>query len=219
MSLSFVPAIGKAEPLTVLCLGAHSDDIEIGCGGTMLKLLAARDNVTVVWVVLSGDATRKNEARAGARLFLRGAKRTRVECHDFRVSYFPAEQPRIKDVFEELKASVSPDLIFTHTRHDLHQDHRVVCELTWNTFRNHTILEYEVVKYDGDTGSPNVFVELTRPIVDRKTRHLLKCFGTQRDKQWFSADTFAGIARLRGVQCAARGGFAEGFYARKLSIL
>jgi LmbE family N-acetylglucosaminyl deacetylase len=218
MNLSFVPAIGTSDPLTVLCLGAHSDDIEIGCGGTILKLLATRRDVSVVWVVLSGDAARAKEARTGAKLFLRGAKRTRVECHDFRVSYFPSEQPRIKDVFEELKASVSPDLIFTHTRHDLHQDHRVVCELTWNTFRSHTILEYEIVKYDGDTGAPNVFVELTRPIVDRKTRHLMTCFGTQRDKQWFSAETFAGIARLRGVQCAARHGFAEAFYARKLNV-
>lgn len=218
MNLSFVPAIGAADPLTVLCLGAHSDDIEIGCGGTMLKLLAARRNVSVVWVVLSGDTARAREARAGAKRFLRGARTTRIECHDFRVSYFPSGQARIKDVFEELKASVSPDLIFTHTRNDMHQDHRVVCELTWNTFRSHTILEYEIVKYDGDTGAPNVFVELTRAIVDRKARHLMACFGTQRDKQWFSADTFAGMARLRGVQCAARGGFAEAFYARKLNV-
>jgi LmbE family N-acetylglucosaminyl deacetylase len=218
MNLSFTPALGSSDPLTVLCLGAHSDDIEIGCGGTMLKLLAARSNVSVVWVVLSGDGDRSREARSSARLFLRGAAKARVECHDFRVSYFPAELPRIKDVFEEIKASVSPDVIFTHTRNDLHQDHRVVCELTWNTFRSHTILEYEIVKYDGDTGSPNVFVELTRPIVDRKIRHLMKSFGTQRSKQWFTEDTFAGIARLRGVQCAARHGLAEAFYARKISV-
>lgn len=218
MSLTFVPARDETDPLTVLCLGAHSDDIEIGCGGTILKLLATRANVSVVWVVLSGDRARAREARMAARLFLRGAKTTRVECHDFRVSYFPSEMPRIKDVFEELKASVQPDVIFTHARNDLHQDHRVVCELAWNTFRNHTILEYEIVKYDGDTGSPNVFVELTRRMLDRKIRHLLKCFGTQRDKQWFSADTFSGIARLRGVQCASQHGFAEAFYARKLSV-
>ncbi len=218
MNLSFTPAIGAKDPLTVLCLGAHSDDIEIGCGGTILKLLTTHPHVSVVWVVLSGDRDRAREARASARLFLRGAASSRVECHEFRVSYFPSEMPRIKDVFEELKASVSPDVIFTHTRDDLHQDHRVVCELTWNTFRSHTILEYEIVKYDGDTGAPNIFVELTRPMVDRKVRHLMKCFGTQRSKQWFSADTFSGIARLRGVQCAARHGFAEGFYARKLSV-
>src|SRR5918992_1477652 len=141
MNLSFTPAIGAKDPFTVLCLGAHSDDIEIGCGGTILKLLATRPHVSVVWVVLSGDRDRAREARASARLFLRGAAETRVECHDFRVSYFPSEISRIKDVFEELKASVSPDVIFTHTRNDLHQDHRVVCELTWNTYRSHTILE------------------------------------------------------------------------------
>lgn len=218
MNLSFTPALAAADPLTVLCLGAHSDDIEIGCGGTILKLLAGRANVSVVWVVLSGDRARQREARAAARLFLRGAAAARVDCHDFRISYFPSETPRIKDVFEELKASVQPDVIFTHTRHDLHQDHRVVCELTWNTFRSHTILEYEIVKYDGDTGAPNIFVELPKAVLDRKTRHLMKCFGTQRDKQWFSADTFAGIARLRGVQSAAKQGFAEAFYARKLNI-
>jgi LmbE family N-acetylglucosaminyl deacetylase len=218
MNLSFVPATGSTDALTVLCLGAHSDDIEIGCGGTILKLLASGRKVSVVWVVLSGDAARAREARSAARLFLRGAADTRVECHGFRISYFPSEMPKIKDVFEELKATVTPDVIFTHTRNDLHQDHRVVCELTWNTFRSHTILEYEIVKYDGDTGVPNVFVELTRPQIDRKTRHLMKCFGTQRDKQWFSAETFSGIARLRGVQCAARHGYAEAFYARKLNI-
>jgi LmbE family N-acetylglucosaminyl deacetylase len=218
MNLSFLPATRPAAPLTVLCLGAHSDDIEIGCGGTILKLIAARAPVEVVWVVFSGDARRAREARASAKLFLKGAARARVDCHDFRVSYFPSEISGIKDVFETIKASVTPDVIFTHTRHDLHQDHRVVCELTWNTFRSHTILEYEIVKYDGDTGSPNVFVELSRATVDRKVRHLLKCFGTQRDKQWFSADTFEGIARLRGVQCASQPGFAEAFYARKLSV-
>jgi LmbE family N-acetylglucosaminyl deacetylase len=217
MNLSFIPDVAADRPLSVLCLGAHSDDIEIGCGGTLLKLLAGRQ-VSVVWVVLSGDAGRAREARASARKFLRGAAASRVACHDFRVSYFPAEKAGLKDVFEELKASVSPDLIFTHAHNDLHQDHRVVCELTWNTFRSHTILEYEIVKYDGDTGSPNLFVELPRPLVDRKIRHLLSCFGTQRDKHWFSADTFAAIARVRGVQCASRHGFAEAFYARKLSV-
>lgn len=218
MNIAFSPAKGPSDPLTVLCLGAHSDDIEIGCGGTILKLLATRRKVSVVWVVLSGDRAREKEARRSARLFLRGAAEARVECHDFRVSYFPAEMAAIKDVFEQLKASVSPDVIFTHARHDLHQDHRVVCELTWNTFRSHTVLEYEIVKYDGDTGAPNVFVELPRKLVDRKIRHLMTCFGTQRDKQWFSADTFAGIARLRGVQCAAREGLAEAFFVRKLSV-
>jgi LmbE family N-acetylglucosaminyl deacetylase len=216
--LTFVPGSGAAKPLKVLCIGAHSDDIEIGCGGTILKLLQQHRRVSVAWVVLSGDDARAREARLSASLFLRGAAQARVELLNFRVSYFPTELAAIKDAFEGLK-SVEPDLIFTHARADFHQDHRVVNELTWNTFRNHAVLEYEVPKYDGDTGAPNVFVEVGRSLIERKARYLMKCFGTQRNKHWFSPDLFTGLARLRGIQCAAAGGFAEGFYARKLSIL
>jgi LmbE family N-acetylglucosaminyl deacetylase len=211
--------VRSGAPLSVLCLGAHSDDIEIGSGGAILKLLEASARVRVVWVVFSGDADREREARRSARLFLRRAASVRVETHRFRVSYFPAQTAEIKDVFEQLKASVDPDLIFTHARGDLHQDHRVICDLTWNTFRRHCILEYEIPKYDGDTGAPNVFVELSRRLMDRKLRHLMSCFGTQRDKHWFTRDTFSGLARLRGIQCAAADGFAEGFYGRKISLL
>jgi LmbE family N-acetylglucosaminyl deacetylase len=218
MKLRFDLSRAPKTPLSVLCLGAHSDDIEIGCGGSILKLLERHSNVSVVWVVFSGDAVRKKEARESARLFLRHAERTRVEIHEFRISYFPTQTGEIKDVFERLKATVDPDLIFTHTRHDCHQDHRVICELTWNTFRSHCILEYELPKYDGDTGAPNVFVELNRGLVARKIRHLMKCFRTQRDNHWFTSDTFAGLARLRGIQCASSGGFAEGFYGWKVSL-
>jgi LmbE family N-acetylglucosaminyl deacetylase len=140
-----------------------------------------------------------------------------VDLRRFRISYFPSELAEIKDVFETFKP-LDPHIVFTHAREDLHQDHQVVNRLTWNTFRHHTILEYEIPKYDGDTGAPNVFVELSRVHVARKAKYLMQCFGTQRDKHWFSEDLFAGLARLRGVQCAARGGFAEGFYVRKLSL-
>jgi LmbE family N-acetylglucosaminyl deacetylase len=211
--------VRSREPLSVLCLGAHSDDIEIGCGGSMLKLLERSARVKVVWVVFSGDADREREARRSARLFLRRAASARVDTHRFRVSYFPAQMAEIKDVFEQIKASVDPDLIFTHAGGDLHQDHRVICELTWNTFRRHCVLEYEIPKYDGETGAPNVFVELSRGLMDRKLRHLMACFGTQRDKHWFTSDTFAGLARLRGIQCASAGGFAEAFFGRKISVL
>jgi LmbE family N-acetylglucosaminyl deacetylase len=218
MKLRFALSEKAGAPLTLLCLGAHSDDIEIGCGGSILKLLAHYSAAHVVWVVFSGDHTRAREARASARLFLRSARRTHVDTHDFRTSYFPAQFGEIKDVFEKLKGFVDPDLIFTHTRDDFHQDHRVICDLTWNTFRHHCILEYEVPKYDGDTGSPNVFIELNRGLVRRKTDHILKCFGSQRDRHWFTSDTFTGLARLRGIQCAARGGFAEAYYGRKISF-
>jgi len=219
MNLQFVPARTDRSPMTVLCLGAHSDDIEIGCGASIIKLVRSRVRVNIVWIVFSGDRQRAHEARASARLFLQRTASARVELHDFRESYFPTHVGEIKDVFEELKTTTKPDLIFTHTAKDTHQDHRVLCELTWNTFRSHTILEYEIPKYDGDTGSPNVFIELDRKLIDIKTRYLMRCFATQRDRHWFTGETFLGLARLRGIQCAAPGGFAEAFYGRKLSIL
>jgi LmbE family N-acetylglucosaminyl deacetylase len=219
MKLTFTLPEKVAQSPCILCLGAHSDDIEIGCGGAILKLLSRYTRARVVWIVFSGEGVRANEARVSARLFLRQAATTRVDIHTFRMSYFPSEIAKIKDVFEQLKTTVDPDLIFTHARNDLHQDHRVVWELTWNTFRNQCVLEYEIPKYDGDTGSPNVFIELNRAILTRKIQHLLKCFVTQRDRRWFTSDTFESLARLRGVQCAARGGYAEAFYGPKISIL
>jgi LmbE family N-acetylglucosaminyl deacetylase len=216
MESTFTFDRSRRRTLRLLCLGAHSDDIEIGCGGTILKLLR-QHSVSVTWVVLSGDAMRAREARASAALFLRQASSASVRLFDYRVSFFPADMTQIKETFETLKA-VNPDVIFTHTREDLHQDHRVVCQLTWNTFRHHPIFEYEIPKYDGDTGSPNAFCELSRSVMDRKVRYLMKCFATQRNKHWFSPDLFTGLARLRGIQCAARDGFAEAFYARKLSV-
>lgn len=200
----------------VLCLGAHSDDIEIGCGGTILKLLQVRRNLVVYWIVLSSGANREQEALRSAALFLRRATKKHVEVFDFRNGYFPYEGSKIKDFFEQLKQQVSPDLIFTHASHDLHQDHRLVNQLTWNTWRSHVILEYEIPKYDGDLGSPNLFIPFDRKICDLKIKYLMACFKTQRDKHWFTEDTFQGLMRIRGVEANAPGKFAEAFYCRKL---
>jgi LmbE family N-acetylglucosaminyl deacetylase len=207
---------GSASPLRVLCLGAHADDIEIGCGGTILTLLAARRNVHCSWIVFSGGGgPREGEARRAAALFLKGARRREIEVHAYRDGFFPYVGAEIKDTFEEIARVVSPDLIFTHTRDDRHQDHRTVSDLTWNTFRNHLILEYEVPKYDGDLGQPNCFIPLAPAVVRTKVRHLLSAFASQRRKRWFSGDTFRGLLRLRGVESGAPEGLAEAFHARK----
>ena len=204
-------------PFRVLALGAHCDDIEIGCGGTLLSLLSSHPNVCLDWVVFTSNPVRAREAQASAERFLRGAKEKRVVLKEFRNGYFPDQWARIKDDFEALKAEVKPDLVLTHHMQDLHQDHRTLAELTWNTFRDHLILEYEVPKYDSDLGSPNFFVPLDREVAAAKARTLVECFASQRDKHWFTEDTFLGLMRLRGIQCAAPQGYAEGFYARKLS--
>jgi LmbE family N-acetylglucosaminyl deacetylase len=209
-----LPARG---PLTVLCLGAHADDIEIGCGGTLLTLLAQRRGVTVHWVVFSGTAERAREARRSAARMLRGARAGRVRVEPFRDSFFPYDGARIKEVFEQIKP-IAPDLVFTHWRHDRHQDHRLVAELTWNTFRDHTVLEYEVPKYEGDLGHPNLFVPLAAAVRRRKLTILMTGFASQRGKPWFSEATFDGLMRLRGIECAAPEGYAEAFHAPKLVL-
>ena len=200
----------------ILCLGAHSDDIEIGCGGTILELLRTHRNLEFHWVVFSSGAQRDREARRSAQLFLKGAKRKSIDVLNFRNGFFPFEGTKIKEFFEDLKSRTSPDLILTHLRSDLHQDHRTINQLTWNTWRNHLILEYEIPKYDGDLGAPNFFVPFDRKIRDRKVSYLLRCFGTQRDKQWFTEDTFEGLMRIRGIEANSPGKFAEAFYSRKL---
>ena len=206
----------NGAPLKVLCLGAHSDDIEIGCGGTILKLARTHRNTFFYWVVFGADEPeRAREAARSASLFLQGVRRKKVVIKGFRTSFFPYSGEEIKGCFEELKAEFSPHLTFTHCRQDLHQDHRLICELTWNTFRHHLILEYEIPKYDGDLGNPNFFVHLDAASVRRKTRYLLKTFRTQRSKHWFGADTFQGLLRIRGVESAAPGKYAEAFYCRK----
>jgi LmbE family N-acetylglucosaminyl deacetylase len=208
----------RPAPSHVLCLGAHSDDIEIGCGGTMLSLLEASSDLTVTWVVFGAQGVRVEEARRSAERFLAAAAKREIMIHGFRDGFFPYTGAEIKDAFEALKARVSPDLIFTHYRHDLHQDHRLIAELTWNTFRDHLVLEYEIPKYDGDLGLPNVFVPLDEAHCRRKIDTLLTCFASQRDKRWFSEDLFRSLLRLRGMECNAPSAYAEAFYGRKLVV-
>jgi LmbE family N-acetylglucosaminyl deacetylase len=203
------------RPPNILLLGAHCDDIEIGCGGTVQRLVERHPLARFAWVTLSSDALRAAETRAAASHLLAGARDPIVQVEEFRGSYFPHCGPALKDFFETLK-SFAPDLILTHARHDLHQDHKVTNELTWNTFRDHAILEYEIPKFDGDLGVPNVYVPLTRAQMKRKCDVLLECFPSQLSRQWFTRDTFEAIARLRGIECNAPEGYAEAFYGRKL---
>ena len=206
----------RGATLRVLCLGAHSDDIEIGCGGAILRLIAEHPGIEVHWVVLAAAGTRKTEAVKSANRFLANAGRSKVVTKSFRDGYFPYKGAAIKDFFERLKKQVAPDLIFTHYRHDLHQDHRMVSDLTWNTFRDHLILEYEIVKYDGDLGTPNCFVPLTQGVAREKIRNIVECFGSQRGRNWFTAEAFESILRLRGVESNAPQKLAEAFYCRKM---
>lgn len=203
---------------SVLFLGAHCDDVEIGCGATAQKLIAAHPEARIHWVTLSSDEVRAQETRRAASLLLEGAKHVDVRIETFRGSFFPYCGAELKGYFERLKGEVNPDLVFTHYRHDLHQDHRVVNELTWNTFRNHFILEYEIPKFDGDMGIPNAFSAVTRAQMRKKTDVLLDCFVSQRSKAWFTPDTFEALARLRGVECNAPEGYAEAFHVRKLRL-
>lgn len=205
-------------PLKLLCLGAHSDDIEIGCGGTLLRLLAERPGSSVDWIVFSASPEREIEARASAAAFLTSAGRSNVVVKNFRESYFPYVAPDIKDFFEELKRSTQPDVVLCHHRHDFHQDHRTIAELTWNTFRAHAILEFEIPKYEGDLGTPNVFVPLSREIADRKVALLQKHFPSQAHRTWFHPDTFNGLMSIRGIECSAPESRAEAFHARKLVL-
>ena len=213
--MPFWPQRGTGEPLRVLCLGAHSDDIEIGCGGTILTWARATP-LDVRWIVLSADDEREREARSAAASFLSGAKGRTVEVKRFRNGYFPTEGAAIKDYVESLKAGPAPDVIFTHTGDDRHQDHRVVHELTWNTFRNDTILEYEIPKFDGDLGRPNVYVPLAEATLQEKIRIAMTAFASQRDKHWFTEDLFRALARLRGMECCAP--HAEAFHGRKVVL-
>lgn len=207
----------SAKPLKILCLGSHSDDIEIGCGGTILRLLASGRDLEIVWVVFSANKARAKEARKSAELFLNRAMRKKIVVGKFRDGYFPFDGAEIKSFVEGLK-SVLPDLIFTHSRNDAHQDHRLIAELTWNTFRDNLILEYEIPKYDGDTGQPNFFVPLEQKDYETKVRHIMETFQTQRPKRWFERETFLALMRLRGMECNAPSGYAEAFYGRKLVL-
>jgi LmbE family N-acetylglucosaminyl deacetylase len=203
----------------VLCLGCHSDDIEIGCGGTILQWLSSHKDLEIVWVVFSsGGSEREKEARASAESFLQQAKKKEVMIKDFRDGFFPFDGKNIKTVFEDELKKMSPDVILTHNRKDAHQDHRQIAELTWNTFRDHLILEYEIPKYDGDMGQPNVFVHLNAEASKKKVSYLMNAFQSQHGKHWFQEDTFFSLMRLRGMECNAPSGHAEAFYCRKALV-
>ena len=204
------------SPWTLLCLGAHSDDIEMGCGGTILRLLQELTPATTYWIVFSANAARAAEAVQSANHFLRKASKKEIIVKHFRDGFFPYTGGEIKEYFEELKQILSPDLILTHYRHDLHQDHRVISELTWNTFRKHLILEYEIMKYDGDLGAPNFFVHLDRSTCERKVKYIRDAFKTQGDRSWFTEDLFLSLLRVRGVESNAPERYAEAFYCRKI---
>jgi LmbE family N-acetylglucosaminyl deacetylase len=202
----------------VLCLGAHSDDIEIGCGGTLLRLIQENPDLQVYWYVFNATGVRVREARQSARDYLKGTRAPKIRIGRFQESYFPSHWPAIKDAFEEVKRQFEPDLVLTHFREDRHQDHRVLSDLAWNTFRNHLVLEYEIPKYDGDLGAPNIFFPFSRQIGERKVAALMRHFKSQSSRQWFTADTFWALMRLRGIECASPGGFAEAFHGRKFVL-
>jgi LmbE family N-acetylglucosaminyl deacetylase len=206
------------DRLSVLCLGAHSDDIEIGAGATLLSMQERGIRLNVQWCVLSGGDEREREARASAADFLSAAESSRVEVMSFKDSFFPEQGEAIKSWFTGLRERVDPDLVLTHRGADAHQDHRHISRLTWNTFRDHCILEYEIPKWDGDMGQPNLYVPISASILERKIDLLIAHFGSQRSKQWFDAETFRGLARLRGMECRAAERYAESFFGHKLAL-
>jgi LmbE family N-acetylglucosaminyl deacetylase len=204
------------RPLKLLCLGAHADDIEIGCGGTVLRLVAEIPDLVVRWIVFSGAGGRETEARNSAAAFLENVSKKQIEVLGFRDGYFPFQGADIKDFFESLKRDFAPSLVLTHWQGDAHQDHRLVAQLTHNTFRDHLVLEYEIPKYDGDLGNPSLFVPLTQAQLRRKVDIIERYFPSQHNRSWFSDETFLALARLRGIGCNAPEGLAEAFYARKI---
>ncbi len=206
----------QSKPLRVLCLGAHCDDLEIGCGGTLLKFFKKFQVEKVQWVVFSGNKERTLEAKKGARKFAADLP-LEVKMLDFSDARFPQQMGEIKKTFESLK-EFRPSLIFTHYEHDRHQDHRVINQLTWNTFRDHVILEYEIPKYDGDLGNPSCFVPISQDLVKQKIDFIMDCFPSQEDKHWFDRETFQSLMRLRGMECNSSTRYAEAFYVRKWKI-
>ena len=206
----------RTDKLDVLCLGAHCDDIEIGCGGTILHLLQRSPKPSVRWVVFCSNRERRAECEKSAERFLGKGSKPRI--FEFRDGFLPYNGGAVKEQFEELKRELKPDLILTHFRNDRHQDHRLVCELTWNTWRDHMIWEYEIPKYDGDLGAPNLFVPLGEDEVETKLRHVIECYGSQHSRQWFDRETLLGLMRLRGVEANAPGRYAEAFYTPKLVV-
>lgn len=217
LSFEFRHDLGSSRP-RVLLLGAHSDDIEIGCGGTILKLVSQSAHLEAHWYVFGASGQRAKEASASANLFLDGVTNKKIEIKGFRDGFFPYQGGEIKEIFEGMKREIHPDIIFTHYRNDLHQDHRLISELTWNTFRDHLILEYEIPKYDGDLGSPNLFVQLDESTCRLKVERILSVFKSQNQKHWFTEDVFWALLRLRGFECVSPHKYAEAYYCRKSVI-
>lgn len=215
IGLNLIPQRGSR--LRVLCLGAHSDDIEIGCGGTILRLAEQYPDCEFQWVVFSASGVRGAEAQRAAELFA-GSRITRTLLKDFRDGFMPWTGVDVKDFFEQEVRHYSPDLIFTHRGEDAHQDHRLISQLTWNTFRDHFILEYEIPKYDGDLGRPGVYLPLNKTHCETKVRYLMEAFNSQRSKHWFEPEMFTSLMRLRGMECASPSGYAEAFYCRKMIL-
>jgi LmbE family N-acetylglucosaminyl deacetylase len=206
---------GSTRALQILCLGAHSDDIEIGCGGVILRLAEKYPASQFHWVVFSATGVRIAEAQRAAAMFVEAKRLAGLQIKNFRDGFMPFVGAEVKAVFEELKQAIAPDLIFTHYRNDAHQDHRLLSELTSNTFRDHMILEYEIPKFDGDMGQPNFFVPLESEVVQKKVRNIMDSFQSQHTKRWFQEDTFRSLTRLRGMECNSPSGYAEAFYCRK----
>lgn len=206
--------LNNKKPINVLCLGAHCDDVEIGAGGTLLKMFDEYEINSVKWVVFASNEVRKNEASASAKRFLEKVNNKDILINSFHDGFLPFIASEIKQAFEMLKVEFTPDIIFTHYRNDRHQDHRLVSDLTWNTWRNHQILEYEIPKYDGDLGIPNFYVPLDEKYIKQKNNILMEAFESQTSKHWFNEDTFNSIARIRGMESASK--YAEAFFARKI---
>ena len=206
------------QPKTFLFLGAHCDDIEIGCGATVLRLVEDYPDAAFHWVIFSSNEKRAAETRRAASVLLAGARQSDVTIKTFRNAFFPYIGIELKEFFETLKASVDPDVVFTHHREDRHQDHRTLSDLAWNTYRSHLIVEYEIPKYDGDLGQPNFYVPVTEDQMRRKVEVLMDCYATQTNRQWFTPDTFSGLMRIRGIECDSPTGYAEAYYARKMIV-
>jgi LmbE family N-acetylglucosaminyl deacetylase len=215
--MSLKLGVNAGQKLKILCIGAHSDDIEIGCGGTILRLAQEYPSCEIYWVVLNAIGVRETEARRAAESFA-GAHLKGLVLKTFQDGHMPFVGSDVKAVFEQELKQLLPDVIFTHNGNDAHQDHRLISQLTWNTFRNHFILEYEIPKYDGDLGRPGVFVPLEREDCERKVGLLMEVFQSQQAKQWFEPETFYALMRLRGMECVAPSGYAEAFYCRKLLL-
>lgn len=216
--LGFIPGLSGRGALRVLCIGAHCDDIEIGCGATLLALQERTGPVQIDWAILSGGMQRQREARTAMSALIRRGARGSTRFGGFQDGRLPAQYLEVKEFFESLKQLPRPDLILCHERDDRHQDHRIVNEMVWNTFRDHLVLEYEIPKWDGGLGQPNVYVPVTAAQARKKVRTLLRAYGTQANRDWFSAETFMAMLRLRGIECRAPGGLAEAFHGRKLQI-